>query len=158
MLIVVCDGFITIAVCLDDQVRAPAGQNGTGCREGVKWTWRRTPDARTVGAVKGRSEFKVGKTWFNLVEAVWSHLKRSPANLAKRNLSQLTALVKTRLKRMQYQPGLLDGFLAGTGLDLTPFCNPHHKDLLVRWFRQLRALFLGAAGRASRHRAARVRR
>jgi hypothetical protein len=27
---------------------------------------------------------------------VWSHLKRSPANLAKRNLSQLTALVRTR--------------------------------------------------------------
>jgi DDE superfamily endonuclease len=62
----------------------------------------------------------------NPVEPVWSHLKRSLANLAKRNLSQLTALVKTRLKRMQYRPGLLDGFLASTGLDLTPFCNPHH--------------------------------
>jgi hypothetical protein len=31
----------------------------------------------------------------------WSHLKRSLANLAKRNLSQLTTLVKARLKRMQ---------------------------------------------------------
>ena len=65
----------------------------------------------------------------NPVELVWSHLKRSLANLAnlaKRNLPQLTALVKTRLKRMQYRPGLLDGFLASTGLDLTPFCNPHH--------------------------------
>ena len=61
----------------------------------------------------------------NPVEQVWSHLKRSLANLAKRSLSQLTALVKTRLKRMQYRPGLLDGFLASTGLDLTPFCNPH---------------------------------
>jgi hypothetical protein len=30
--------------------------------------------------------------------------KRSLANLAKRNISQLTALVKTRLKRMQYRP------------------------------------------------------
>jgi hypothetical protein len=60
----------------------------------------------------------------NPVELVWSHLKRSLANLAKRNLAQLTALVKTRLKRMQYRPGLLDGFLASTGLDLTPFCNP----------------------------------
>ena len=27
-------------------------------------------------------------------------------------------LVKTRLRRMQYRPGLLDGFLAKTGLDL----------------------------------------
>ena len=62
----------------------------------------------------------------NPVEPVWSHLKRSLANLAKRNLAQLTALVKTRLKRMQYRPGLLEGFLAGTGLDLTPFGNPHH--------------------------------
>ena len=60
----------------------------------------------------------------NPVELVWSHLKRSLANLAKRNIAQLTALVKTRLKRMQYGPGLLDGFLASTGLDLTPFCNP----------------------------------
>ncbi|MGE5288912.1 MAG: transposase [Micromonosporaceae bacterium] len=31
----------------------------------------------------------------NPVEPVWSHLKRSLANLAKRNLSQLTALVRT---------------------------------------------------------------
>src|SRR5450755_1580147 len=62
----------------------------------------------------------------NPVEPVWSHLKRSLANLAKRNLTELTALVKTRLKRMQYRPGLLDGFLASTGLDLTPFCTPHH--------------------------------
>jgi transposase len=54
------------------------------------------------------------------VELVWSHLKRSLANLAKRNLAQLTTLVKTRLRRMQYRPGLLDGFLASTGLDLTP--------------------------------------
>jgi putative transposase len=60
----------------------------------------------------------------NPVEPVWSHLKRSLANLAKRNLAQLTTLIKTRLKRMQYRPGLLDGFLASTGLDLTPFCNP----------------------------------
>jgi hypothetical protein len=57
----------------------------------------------------------------NPVELVWSHLKRSLANLAKRNLAQLTTLVKTRLRRMQYRPSLLDGFLASTGLDLTPF-------------------------------------
>ena len=61
----------------------------------------------------------------NPVELVWSHLKRSLANLAKRNLRQLTALVKTRLKRMQYRPGLLDSFLASTLLDLTPLSNPH---------------------------------
>jgi putative transposase len=62
----------------------------------------------------------------NPVEQVWSHLKRSLANLTKHNLAQLTALVKTRLRRMQYRPGLLDGFLASTHLDLAPFCNPHY--------------------------------
>ena len=56
----------------------------------------------------------------NPVELAWSHLKRSLANLAKRNPPQLTALVKTRLKRMQYRPALLEGFLASTGLDLHP--------------------------------------
>jgi transposase len=62
----------------------------------------------------------------NPVEPVWSHLKRSLANLAKRNLAQLTALIKTRLRHMQYRPALIEGFLASTGLDLTPFCNPRN--------------------------------
>jgi putative transposase len=65
----------------------------------------------------------------NPVEPVWSHLKRSLANLAKRNLAQLIALIKTRLKRMQYRPSLLDGFLASTRLDLTPFYNPAIEDV-----------------------------
>ena len=55
----------------------------------------------------------------NPAEAVWSNLKRSLANLTKEGLDQLTALIKTRLKRMQYRPGLIDGFIAKTGLDLT---------------------------------------
>ena len=46
--------------------------------------------------------------------------RRRAAGLAKRNISQVTALVKTRLKRMQYPPGLINGYLAKTGLDLTP--------------------------------------
>ena len=57
----------------------------------------------------------------NPVEPVWAHLKRSLANLTKHNLAELTALVKTRLKRMQYRPALLAGFLASIGLDLGPF-------------------------------------
>jgi putative transposase len=82
---------------------------------------------------RARAELTAARDWLtvyqlpayahelNPVEPLWSHLKRSLANLAQRNLAQLTALVKTRLKRMQYRPGLLGGFLAGTGLDLTPF-------------------------------------
>ncbi|MEK8174633.1 transposase [Streptomyces sp. M19] len=55
---------------------------------------------------------------FNPVEAVWSHLKRSPANLAKRDIDERTLLVKNRLKRMQYRPDLIHGYPADTGLDL----------------------------------------
>ena len=62
----------------------------------------------------------------NPVESVWSVLKRSLANLAKRDIGQLTALVKTRLTRMQDRPGLIEAFLAGTRLDFTPFCNPRN--------------------------------
>src|SRR6266704_4809576 len=59
----------------------------------------------------------------NPVEPVWSNLKRSLANLVKQDIGQLTALVKTRLRRMQYRPGLLEGFLAKPGLDLGNFHN-----------------------------------
>ena len=77
-------------------------------------------------------ELIVARTWLtvfqlpayapelNPVEPVWSSLKRSLANLTKHNITQLTALVKTRLRRMQYRPGLLEGFLAKPGLDLAP--------------------------------------
>jgi transposase len=57
----------------------------------------------------------------NPVEPVWAHLKRSLANLTKHTLTELTVLVKTRLKRMQYRRGLLAGFLASTGLEFGPF-------------------------------------
>ena len=55
------------------------------------------------------------------VEPVWSHLKRSLANLTEHDLAEPTALVKTRLKRMQYRPGLLTGFLVSTGLEFGPW-------------------------------------
>ncbi|MET7646727.1 hypothetical protein ABZS83_24505 [Streptomyces sp. NPDC005426] len=55
-----------------------------------------------------------------MIGGVWSHLKRSLANLAKHSLDQLPALVKTRLRRMQYRPGVIDGLLAKTGLDFRP--------------------------------------
>ncbi len=56
----------------------------------------------------------------NPAECVWSVLKRGVANLAPRDTDQLAAVVKTELKRMQYHPTLLDGFIAQTGLVLQP--------------------------------------
>jgi transposase len=55
----------------------------------------------------------------NPVESVWSLLKRSLANLVKRTLAELTALTKTRLRRIQYRSRLLESFLRRTRLDLT---------------------------------------
>lgn len=52
----------------------------------------------------------------NPVESVWSHLKRSLANLAAGTITRMATLARTRLKRMQYVPGLVDAFLAGTRL------------------------------------------
>jgi transposase len=62
----------------------------------------------------------------NPVESVWALLKRSLLNLVKHSLAELTALIKTRLRRMQYRPGLLEAFLARTRLDLTPLSNPRN--------------------------------
>jgi transposase len=56
----------------------------------------------------------------NPVEAVWAHLKRSLANLAEKTLDELARLIKTRLKKMQYRPRLISGFIAKTRLDFRP--------------------------------------
>jgi putative transposase len=53
----------------------------------------------------------------NPAESAWALLKRS---LAKRSLPELTALAKTRLRRMQSRPGLLEAFLARTRLRRPP--------------------------------------
>jgi putative transposase len=52
----------------------------------------------------------------NPTEKVWSNLKRSLANLAARTATTLERTVKNRLKRMQYRHGLIDSYLAATGL------------------------------------------
>lgn len=56
----------------------------------------------------------------NPVESVWSHLKRSLGNLAVQGIDDLAAIVKNRLKRIQYRPELTDAFFAQTGLTLDP--------------------------------------
>ncbi|MFQ6146745.1 transposase [Streptomyces seoulensis] len=60
----------------------------------------------------------------NPVEWVWAHVKRSLANLAIVALDRLEALVRNRLKRLQYRPNTLDGFIAGTGLTLDEPASP----------------------------------
>nr|WP_281284027.1 transposase [Nonomuraea deserti] len=56
----------------------------------------------------------------NPVEMAWSHLKRSLGNLAPCTLDDLAQVIRSRLKRMQYRPDLLNAFLAHTDLIINP--------------------------------------
>jgi hypothetical protein len=56
----------------------------------------------------------------NPAEGAWANMKNGLGNLAARDVDQLAAIVKNRLKRIQYRPALIDGFLAQTGLTLDP--------------------------------------
>jgi hypothetical protein len=56
----------------------------------------------------------------NPAEGAWANMKNGLGNLAASNLGQLAAIVRNRLKRIQYRPALIDGFLAQTGLTLEP--------------------------------------
>ncbi len=47
-------------------------------------------------------------------------MKNGLGNLAARDVDQLAAIIKNRLKRIQYRPALIGGFLAQTGLTLQP--------------------------------------
>ncbi|KDA41664.1 hypothetical protein BMG523Draft_03480, partial [Frankia sp. BMG5.23] len=53
----------------------------------------------------------------NPAEGVWSQIKRTAlVHLAARTLDDVHRAVKHGLKRLQYRPGVLLGFLAETGL------------------------------------------
>jgi len=54
------------------------------------------------------------------VEGAWANMKNGLGNLAASDADQLTAIIKNRLKSIQYRPALIDGFLAQTGLGLEP--------------------------------------
>ena len=54
----------------------------------------------------------------NPAEGAWANMKNGLGNLAVRDVDQLAAIMKNRLKRIQYRPALIDGFLAQTGLTL----------------------------------------
>jgi hypothetical protein len=57
------------------------------------------------------------------IEPVWSRLKRSLANLTKHDIAELTVLVKTRLRRMQYRPACSRAFSPAPASTSAP-CNP----------------------------------
>ena len=56
----------------------------------------------------------------NAVEGVWSSMKAGLGNLAACTVDQLDTTVRSRLRRIQHRPGLIEAFLAKTGLSLDP--------------------------------------
>jgi putative transposase len=56
----------------------------------------------------------------NPAEGAWANMKGGLGNLAAADVDQLAAIVKNRLKSIQYRPALIEGFLAQTGLTLQP--------------------------------------
>ena len=54
----------------------------------------------------------------NAVEGAWANMKNGLGNLAASDVDQLTAIIKNRLKSIQYRPALIEAFLAQTGLTL----------------------------------------
>jgi transposase len=57
----------------------------------------------------------------NPAEGIWSLLKRSMASFAAADLDGLVRIIKRKLKKIQYRPHLIDGFLADTGLTIEPW-------------------------------------
>jgi putative transposase len=56
----------------------------------------------------------------NPAEGAWANMKNGLGNLTARDVDQLAAIIRNRLKRIQYRPALISGFLAQTGLTLDP--------------------------------------
>ena len=56
----------------------------------------------------------------NAAEGAWANMKNGLGNLMARDVDQLAAVVKNRLRHIQHQPALIGGFLAQTGLALEP--------------------------------------
>ena len=67
------------------------------------------------------------------MEGIWSVLKRGVlANLAVASFGHLIQVIRRGLKKIQYQPGLIEGCLAETGLALEPGETPNgHHELKV---------------------------
>ncbi|MEX5637794.1 hypothetical protein [Parafrankia sp. FMc2] len=51
---------------------------------------------------------------------MWAHVKRDLGNHIRVTVDQLTTTIKTLLKRVQYRPDLIAGFLGQTELIIDP--------------------------------------
>jgi len=69
---------------------------------------------------KGERRSMSEADYAELIEGVWANMKNGLGNLMAHDVDQLAAIIKNQLKRIQYRPELIGGFLAQTGLTLEP--------------------------------------
>jgi putative transposase len=73
---------------------------------------------------KGERRSMSGEDYAGLITAAhrgaWSNMKNGLGSLVARDVDQLAAIIKNRLKRIQYRPAIIESFLAQTGPTLEP--------------------------------------
>jgi hypothetical protein len=85
-------------------------------------------------------------TDLNPVEGLWAVLKRGVlANLAVARFGHLVQVIRHGLKKIQYQPGLIEGCLAGTKLTVNQMKHQRTSRIKVRGLGRR----LGSAGRTA---------
>ena len=107
--------------------------DGAGVRAGTAGLWYRGP-AGPGGRARPPRPGHAGarRNWLTVIqlpayapdlnpaEGVWANMKNGLGNLAAGNVDLLAAILRNRLKHIQYRPALINGFLAQTGLTLEP--------------------------------------
>ena len=76
-----------------------------------------------VAAAQARYTFEPFGTKATGPHVLWRHDVDYSVHRAT-GVEHLAAVVRNRLKRLQYRPGTLDGFIAGTGLTLDDPTSP----------------------------------
>jgi DDE superfamily endonuclease len=110
------DDYATLVTAAHQRLRAPVILVWDNVNTHISAVMRRFLDAHTDWLTVIRLPAYAPD--LNPTEGVWSVVKNGLGNLAGTGVDHLAAVVRNRLKRIQYRPDLFDGFLAQTGLTL----------------------------------------
>jgi len=110
-----CADYITLLDAAHQQLKAPIVLIWDNLNTHISAEMRQLIDSRDWLTVL---QLPAYAPELNPVETLWAHVKNGLGNLAAGTVDELAAIVKTRLKRIQYQPDLIDAFFRHTGLTL----------------------------------------
>ena len=118
------------ARCLETST--PGAGSGPGKRAGRQDRNRAPADFTTHRSHKMRQFTEANSDWLtvvhlpgcapdlNAVEGAWASMKSSLGNHATTSLDELEAMVRSRLRKIQHRPDLINALLGQTGLTLQP--------------------------------------